>query len=100
MSDTLMHARRLVLQYGFSIIPVHAGSKVPAIPTWAAFQQARPTEDNLTAWFPEGQPKNIGVVCGAVSSLVVLDSDTTEGETWAQGHVPATPFEVITAKGK
>ena len=96
VADRLDIARRLA-SLGFSVIPVGEDKK-PAIP-WLAFQQARATDDNLVSWFGNGHAKNIGIVTGRVSNLVVVDTDNQEAEAWAQAHLPATPMMCRTAKG-
>ena len=58
---------------GWSVIPLRANGKEPAIP-WDRYQAERPTEQMITAWF-RGNNRNIGIVTGAVSSIVVLDVD-------------------------
>ena len=107
-SRTLEHAR-LLLGLGFSVIPLdhpddpiandpNQRGKVPGI-RWAPFQQARPTDDNLVEWFGNGRTRNIGIVTGAISNVVFVDTDNAEAEAWAQAHLPATPIQTITAKG-
>ena len=93
--DRLTVARKLHA-LGFSLIPVNG--KLPAV-KWEAFQVARPTDDNLLSWFGNGTDRNIGVVTGAVSGIVVVDTDSPEAEAWAQAHLPATPMRVQTSKG-
>lgn len=59
---------------GFSVIPILADSKRPAI-KWERYQHRRPTTDELRDWF-DGGDKNVAIVCGAVSGgLAVLDID-------------------------
>jgi len=63
------------------------------------FQSAHPTDDNLTSWFGNGVDRNIGIVTGKISGLVVVDTDNAEAEAWANEHLPATPMMCKTAKG-
>ena len=45
-------------------------------------------------------PRNIGIVTGAVSNLIVIDCDNSEAMAWADVHLPATPWRVRTARGE
>jgi hypothetical protein len=96
VTDRLEVARRLSA-LGFSVIPV-GPDKRPTI-SWLAFQQARATDDNLLSWFGNGQDRNIGIVTGRISSIVVVDTDNEEAEGWAHANLPATPMMCKTAKG-
>lgn len=79
---------------GFSIIPLNAGDKRPAI-EWKAYQSHRPTVDQVKQWFGGDREHNLGIVTGAVSGVVVLDVDRPEALV---EHVPRTPT-VKTSKG-
>ena len=66
---------------GLAPIPLKYESKVPLI-DWKPLQYRLPTEDELDEWFNNGQPSNIGIVCGSISeNLVVLDFDNL-GQQW------------------
>ncbi len=99
---------------GFSLIPVHVpiagvcscgdpacGSpgKHPSI-KWEPYQTVRATDEQVFDWFGNGTPRNIGIVTGAVSVVVVVDTDSPEAETYAETHLPDTPMQVQTAKGR
>lgn len=59
--------------------PIPMGpDKTPLIP-WGAFQKRMPDDREIQLWFARTPQPNIGVVCGAVSNLVVLDIDGEEG---------------------
>jgi len=70
--------------------------KTPAI-NWKRYQSKRADRNALHAWF--AKPQNNAIVTGAVSGLVVIDTDTPEAEEWAQANLPETPWLVRTAKG-
>ena len=78
--------------------PKQAG-KVP-VAAWAAFQIARASDDNLEAWFHNGRPRNVGIVTGALSGVVCVDSDSSEAEAWAAANLPETAMMTRTAKGR
>jgi len=68
------NAKKLV-DKGFSVIPIKAKDKAPAIQSWKEYQNRMPTEEELHVWFDPGD-KNVGIICGRVSGgLVVVDFD-------------------------
>lgn len=86
---------------GLSVIPVprsrdgHDGKR-PAL-AWKPFQLARAAEENIRQWF--ATPQNIGIVTGAISRVVVVDTDSIAAEAWARRNLPRTPWRVRTSKG-
>lgn len=70
------------LQYvkrGFSVIPLPPKSKVPDF-RWKEYQDRLPTTQELEEWFGgRNGGRNIAIVTGAVSKLVVVDFDGPEG---------------------
>jgi putative DNA primase/helicase len=73
--------------------------KVPAV-KWEPYQQAMPDEATLTAWFGNGTPRNLGIVTGMISGVVVVDLDDPAAMAWAATHLPATPRRTRTGKGE
>jgi len=74
------------------------------VSTWEPYQRAHPTSENTAYWFGELNSsryyeRNIGIVLGAISDYVVVDSDSIEGEKWVSETLPKTPMMVKTAKG-
>jgi len=75
---------RLYLSHGFSIIPVRLvireyeaerdEGKRPLVP-WSDYQRRRPTMEEVEGWIRRFGPFNIGIVCGSISNLCVLDVD-------------------------
>lgn len=108
-AKTLTDATWLRDKRGFSVIaldhpkapngtdPSQAG-KLP-IASWKIFQIAKATDDNLFAWFGNGTPRNLAIVTGAISGIVVIDCDTPAAEVWADAHLPPTPMMTLTSKG-
>lgn len=99
----LDHARELHAR-GLAVIPIPrpgAGrdGKTPAI-SWKQYQQRRPTEGDLAAWFSGPAPLNLATVTGAVSGVVVVDCDDRAAEAWAAANLPETPWQVRTARGR
>jgi hypothetical protein len=66
------------LRLGWSVVPVWPREKRPLIP-WAAYQRQRADETEVRGWFHRWPEANVGIVTGAVSSLVVLDIDPIHG---------------------
>ena len=90
---------RALSDYGFSIFPLLQRSKKPAV-KWEPYQTARPTPDEIETWEHEHERRNVAVICGAVSGVVVLDIDSDEGQQEAERRgLPQTP-SVKTGKGR
>jgi Bifunctional DNA primase/polymerase, N-terminal len=66
-----------LLKQGWSVIPQHAGQKKPAV-RWAAFQEHRPSAQNLRNWLETWPDAGLAVVLGPVSDLLVIDVDGDE----------------------
>jgi hypothetical protein len=83
-----------------SVIPIlppgGSDGKRPAI-LWAEYQQRLATEGEILDWF--NQEMNIGVVCGAVSGIVVIDLDNDIARDWWVRRRPYTPWQVKTRRG-
>jgi len=86
------------LAKGFSIIPLRARDKRPAISSWKRYQTKAATEATVRRWFSE-EDRNIGIVTGAVSGLVVVDADSHEAAEWVEANLPPTPAGVFTGRG-
>lgn len=71
---------------GFNLIPLKPRDKRPSLASWAPYMERMSTADERKLWWPdkgvsypnEPDPRNLGVVCGAISNLVVLDLDSEE----------------------
>lgn len=82
---------------GFSVIPLWSKGKAPALKGWEAYQSHKASLDEITHWFGNGLDRNVGIVTGAVSGVVVLDVDSDDALA-ALGDLPKTPT-VKTGKG-
>ena len=86
---------------GLCVIPL--SGKRPALGSWKHYQRQRPPEAAIRRWQQEGLLRNVGIVCGAVSSnLVVLDFDGpgAYGAFAALFPTLAQSFTVATGSGK
>jgi hypothetical protein len=79
---------------GMSVVPLWHGTKISALGKGRIqrYQQRPATREELERWFAEEQ-RNIGVMTGAVSQLLVLDLDGEEGRAFLNGKtLPPTPM--------
>lgn len=77
---TLLSSALAYYALGLSVIPLEG--KRPNLKSWIQFQQKAALPEEIQAWSRAGLLRNIGVVCGAVSSnLVILDFDDFAGYT-------------------
>ena len=111
MSGDRLTLARWLVQRGMSVIPLdHPDAtletdpkrvgKAPRLPTWKQFQRAHPTSKHLDAWFGNGTPRNLGIVTGAISNLVMIDGDSAEALAWMRAHLPPTEMGSRTSSGE
>ena len=78
-SGALAHAAESYLEAGLCALPAirNGDVKRPAVGSWKAYQDHRPTFDEIRQSFDEPNPTNsMCVVCGAVSqNLEIIDFD-------------------------
>lgn len=76
---------------GYSIIPIRPdGSKEPALSKWKPYQSTLASESDLRDWF--ANERGIGIVCGAISQLEVIDFDASGSfEGWCELVTSASP---------
>lgn len=72
--DTLRYAGHYVNNMGFSVIPIKAEDKRPAIKSWLEYQTRKATNEELIGWFADTD-LNIGIVTGSISGITVVDVD-------------------------
>ena len=63
---------------GWSVIPVRAREKRPAVP-WKTYQDRLVSGQTLHEWFSRSPDYNVAIVTGALSGLVVVDVDPRHG---------------------
>lgn len=101
----ILAAARQYLHAGFSLFPLVYRGKEPKanlLPnkTWQPFQQARPTEEQVNAWFTTNGPLNIALVMGDVSGgVIALDFDQEEAYlSWVAKYPAFGPEYTATAE--
>lgn len=88
---------------GFSVIPLKPKDKRPDLKSWDPYKTKHATWEDIDRWFRV--PKNVGIVTGAISGIIVLDIDGPEGEdaltaiTGRHGDLPPT-WCSTTGKGR
>jgi len=64
---------------GLSLFPLPYGEKADKRFKWGEYQKRKPTKAEIKTWFGNGAQHNIAIICGEISSnLVVLDCDSDE----------------------
>lgn len=58
---------------GWSVIP--AGKDKRPLISWEPYQHRLPTEEEVKSWYKQWPWAGVGVVCGRISGLIVLDID-------------------------
>lgn len=96
-ADSLPDKWRIPFELGWSVIPIKAGTKLPAIARWKKYQTQRATLEEVQAWCNAGH--DVAIVTGSISGIVVLDLDSEEAIAEAKRRgLPDTPM-VKTGKG-
>jgi hypothetical protein len=92
-SSSLQKLVALYQAKGLSLFPLQPKKKKP-IDDWTIWQQRRPTPQEVESWFKNGK-KNIAIVTGKVSGIIVLDEDDPPVfQAWLAEHgykLPLTP---------
>ena len=104
LKNVLIHRAKRLAQAGFSPIPVH-GNNAPSEPkrpacSWRAFQQRVATDREIEKGFHE-KVTALGIVCGRVSKLLVIDFDDVLRYQRFCRHLPqfAETYTVKTKRG-
>ena len=70
---------------GFNVIPIRSKGpqkedyKMPLLLEWKPYQTKKVTVDNINNWWSRWPTANIGLICGSISNLAVLDIDVDKG---------------------
>ena len=72
---------------GLSVIPVRGEDKKPFI-SWEEYQKRRATPEEIRTWWAKYPKAMIGIVCGEISGIFVIDCDNTEAYERIQKALP------------
>ncbi len=87
---------RKYIQYGWTIVPVKKGTKMPAV-NWKEYQTRKPTNEELHSWFLD-PAVGVGLITGKCSGIIVVDEDTYKKEN--PNQIPLdSPLKVKTGSG-
>ena len=103
MTSELHYAARALAAKGMSLMPCVARGKVPA--TSHGVKDATSDAATIDAWWRLLPEANIGIACGAVSGIFVVDIDGEDGEGTmrkleAEHRALPPTVEVITGNGR
>lgn len=80
MDNIFLKAALDYASHGWSVIPLQARDKRPAIKSWRDYQKERADEKQIRKWWKQYPQANVGVITGSVSGIIVLDVDGEEGQ--------------------
>ena len=70
---------------GLNVIPIKSKGtekedyKMPLLSEWKPYQTKKVTVENINDWWSRWPTANIGLICGSISNLAVLDIDVDKG---------------------
>lgn len=73
---------RQLLDAGIGVIPAVYKDKRPALASWEKYQREPASHLQVEKWFGGRTERNVLVVCGRVSRLLVLDLDNKQAGKW------------------
>ena len=83
---------------GWSVVQLKARSKIPHR-EWKHLQQRRATPDEIRRWWTEYPNGNVGIICGSISGIAVIDiDDIDKADARVKQEMP-TGYQVITKNG-
>jgi hypothetical protein len=88
----LLDAALNYLRSGLCVLPARLADKRPALPSWKAFQDHLPNEQQLRTWFADAEA--ICILCGHVSGNVEMIDFDQKGEAldaWLESVCTAAP---------
>jgi hypothetical protein len=77
-NGTVERAAQDYARRGWSVIAVEPRGKRPVV-AWQEFQRRIAAPDEIAGWYRRSPERNVAIVTGAVSGLVVLDVDPRHG---------------------
>lgn len=91
-----------IYDLGFSVTPpfVPGGGKGQTIKPWGPYQSERMARQQVLDYSYAKQNYNYGIITGAVSGVVVLDTDDQFAEALVGKHCPPTPVQQRSGSGR
>ena len=91
-SATMLAEALRLLRLGLSVIPIRWKEKKPVV-AWKGFQKRLATEEEVVAWYRRWPAAGVGIICGAVSGVAVVDCDPRNGDGFnaIAPRLPLTP---------
>uniref|UniRef100_A0A6M3JPE2 Putative bifunctional DNA primase/polymerase n=1 Tax=viral metagenome TaxID=1070528 RepID=A0A6M3JPE2_9ZZZZ len=80
-----------VLEYydmGLCVIPMRSETKSPYLTTWTEYQTKMPSRESVIKWWQTWPDALIGLVCGDISGVCLLDADSEGAKTELYKIVP------------
>lgn len=85
----MLHEALEYTKAGVSIIPV-SSNKRPRLRSWSEFMQRSASVAEITSWFARDPDAGIGLICGKISNILVLDVEVYALWVLDQVHLPHT----------
>ena len=89
-------------EHGYNIIPVNGKTKKPYIP-WIKYQTERASVQQVDEWWNWRKDAAIGIICGKISNVMVVDIDNDEAMKILEEYLPdniITPIESTPRGGR
>jgi len=89
---------------GFNVIPIkNKGTekedyKIPLLSEWKSYQTKKVTLKNINDWWSKWPTANIGIICGSISNLLVLDIDVDKGGLESLEKIAPKEFSIESIK--
>ena len=97
LADT---AQELCEIWGFSIFPLKPRSKKPLDGlSCSPYQKEASNAERVDQWCEDEPERKIGVICGKVSNLIVVDADNPSAVEWVLKNFIKTTVAVSTSRG-
>lgn len=81
-----LEAAKRYRKLGWSVFPCEPRGKKPLV-EWKEYQKRVATDEEISGWALSYPGANVGVICGRISGVIVLDSDAAEWRNWTTARV-------------
>jgi len=80
---------------GWNSIPIKTMDKIPLI-EWKAYEKKMASEEEVENWFSKWPNADIGVVCGDISGIAVMDIDIDKGGLDSLNSIKPKDYNLLT----